>query len=286
MRVVNLVENTEGNAGCRAEHGLCFYIETKKHKLLMDTGASDLLIENAKKLGVELSEVDTVILSHGHYDHGGGILPFSKMNQTAKIFIHPLAFSKCYSTTRSGEPRYIGLDPEIMNLKQVIILDQKPLSDAISDNALEGKPDEELEIFSNIGNSKPAPLTNKTLFVEKDGELINDDFAHEQCLVIKQDGKRYVFSGCAHHGVTNILQRYFEIYGDYPDAVFSGFHTLRKNGYSDDDLEYIRNTAEELKKFKTKFYTMHCTGEEPYEEMRKIMGEQIEYIHCGDEIDF
>ena len=83
MRIINLIENREGCSGCTPEHGLSFYIETKKHKLLMDTGATGLILENAEKLGVDLTEVDTVILSHGHYDHSGGIIPFTGINDRA-----------------------------------------------------------------------------------------------------------------------------------------------------------------------------------------------------------
>lgn len=72
MRIINLIENTEGNKGCFFEHGLSFYVETKQHKLLVDTGASDAFIHNAKVLGIDLTQIDSVILSHGHYDHSGG----------------------------------------------------------------------------------------------------------------------------------------------------------------------------------------------------------------------
>ena len=78
MKIVNLIENTEGCSGCASEHGLSFYIETVKHKLLVDTGATDTFIRNAEILGVDLAAVDTVILSHGHYDHGGGLPAFVK----------------------------------------------------------------------------------------------------------------------------------------------------------------------------------------------------------------
>ena len=71
MKIINLIENTEGSSGCLFEHGLSFYVETKKHKLLVDTGATNTFIANAEKLGVDLKQVDTVILSHGHYDHTG-----------------------------------------------------------------------------------------------------------------------------------------------------------------------------------------------------------------------
>ena len=79
MKIVNLIENTEGCSGCASEHGLSFYIETVKHKLLVDTGATDTFIRNAEILGVDLAAVDTVILSHGHYDHGGGLPAFVKI---------------------------------------------------------------------------------------------------------------------------------------------------------------------------------------------------------------
>ena len=80
------MEDTDGGNGCVYEHGLSFYIETKKHKLLLDTGASDATLKNAEKLGIDLTQVDTVILSHGHYDHSGGIMAFAKLNPTAKIY--------------------------------------------------------------------------------------------------------------------------------------------------------------------------------------------------------
>ncbi|MFR0986450.1 MAG: MBL fold metallo-hydrolase [Frisingicoccus sp.] len=90
MKIVNLIENTEGCSGCASEHGLSFYIETK-HKLLVDTGATDAFVRNAKMLGVDLKAVDTVILSHGHYDHGGGLPAFIKINSKAKIYIRTAA---------------------------------------------------------------------------------------------------------------------------------------------------------------------------------------------------
>ena len=85
MKIICLAENTEGVSGCEAEHGLSLYIETKKHKLLLDTGASDLFAVNAEKLGIDLTAVDTVVLSHGHYDHSGGIMTFAAINPTAGI---------------------------------------------------------------------------------------------------------------------------------------------------------------------------------------------------------
>lgn len=87
MRIINLVENEPSASGCEAAHGLSFYVETENHKLLFDTSPSEVVLSNAQKLGVDLTAVDTVILSHGHYDHSGGIMAFVEINPRAKIYM-------------------------------------------------------------------------------------------------------------------------------------------------------------------------------------------------------
>ena len=275
MRIINLVENTEGASGCGFEHGLSFYIETEHHKLLADTGASDLLLKNAEKLGIDLTKVDTVILSHGHYDHGGGILPFAEVNPAAKIYIPATAFGAYYSL-RDGAPRYIGLAEEIRKLPQVVIVGET--TGGIC------RVDDELSLFSGIGSTYPVPSANRNLRIKTKKGLRQDDFRHEQCLVICEGGRKVLLSGCAHHGILNVLDRYRELYGGEPDAAISGFHMMKKSGYSDEDINMIINTALELKKYRTVFYTGHCTGVEPYNAMKKLMDDQLRYVHSGDEI--
>ena len=114
--------------------------------------------------------------------------------------------------------------------------------------------------------------------------LVQDDFSHEQCLVISEGSKKVLLSGCAHHGILNILDRYHALYGGYPDAAISGFHMMKKHGYSDEDITMIIDTALALRKLDTVFYTGHCTGVEPFNAMKKLMGDQLHYVHCGDEI--
>ena len=275
MRIINLVENTEGASGCGFEHGLSFYIETEHHKLLADTGASDLLLKNAEKLGIDLTKVDTVILSHGHYDHGGGILPFAEVNPAAKIYIPAAAFGAYYSL-RDGAPRYIGLAEEIRKLPQVVIVG--------GTTAGIFRIDDELSLFSGIGNTYPIPSANRNLRVKTKQGLRQDDFRHEQCLVVSEGGRKVLLSGCAHHGILNVLDRYRELFGGEPDVAISGFHMMKKSGYSEEDLDMIADTAKELCKVNTVFYTGHCTGTEPFEAMKKIMGGQLRYVHSGDEI--
>lgn len=275
MRIINLVENTEGASGCGFEHGLSFYIETAHHKLLMDTGQSGLFARNAQKLGVDLKTVDTVVLSHGHYDHGGGILTFAQINPTAKIYAQETAFGEYYSLRRDKEPAYIGLAKGIRELPQLITV-----------GAEEGiyRIDDELSLFSGIGKARPFPSTNKRLKVMTKLGLMQDDFRHEQCLVITEGSKTVLLSGCAHHGILNVMDRYRELYGEEPDYVISGFHMMRGHGYSEEDFAEIRRTAMELQQYKTVFCTGHCTGEEPYEVMKKLMGDKLCYVHSGDEI--
>lgn len=273
MRIVCLIENTEGSSGCAAEHGLSFYVETAKHKLLVDTGAGTLFAENAKRLGVDLTAVDTVVLSHGHYDHGGGLPEFLKINSIAKIYMQQSAFGEHYGIDYEGaEPRYIGLSADLRQ------------SDRIVYTGEELEIDSELFLFGSIGSGLPAPAGNATLHIKTEKGMIRDDFRHEQCLVISEDGAKILFSGCAHHGILNILAKFRQLFGTDPDAVLSGFHMMRKTGYTEEDFRDVDQTAYELKKTKTKYYTGHCTGAEPFAELKKILGDQLEYVHCGDEI--
>ena len=93
MKIWTLVENTSINENIKNEHGLSFYIETKNHKILFDFGQSDIFVENAEQMGIDLSCVDIAILSHGHYDHGGGIKKFLQINSNAKIYANKNVFN-------------------------------------------------------------------------------------------------------------------------------------------------------------------------------------------------
>ncbi len=160
MRIINLIENTEGSSGCTAAHGLSFYVETEKHKLLVDLGPSEETIHNAEKLGVDLSAVDTVVLSHGHYDHSGGIIPFTKINPTAVIYMQSGADRDYYADdgegAQNGRYRYIGIDKEIAALDQVRVVEG------------DLKIDEELELFTIKDRSHALPSTNSNLMIRKD----------------------------------------------------------------------------------------------------------------------
>lgn len=271
MKIINLIENTEGSKGCLFEHGLSFYVETSKHKLLVDAGATDAFMENAEKLGVDLSQVDMMILSHGHYDHSGGILGFAKKNPNARILMQRLAGEEYYHKN-DALTKYIGIDSRIMELSQVELVEGNH------------KLDDEIFLFSGVTGRRLWPSGNRELKVKRGDQFCQDEFLHEQYLVLEENNRRILLSGCAHNGILNILEKYREIYGANPDVVISGFHMRKKSGYTEEDLDTIRQIAEELKKTDTIFYTGHCTGEIPYQILKERMGNQLVYVHSGDEI--
>ena len=108
MKIVTLLENTASCPGVAPQHGLSLYIETEEWKILFDMGQDDTFAVNAEQLGIDLSKVNLAVLSHGHYDHGGGLAAFLRMNKTAPVYIHTDAFGHYYN----GIEKYIGLDPD------------------------------------------------------------------------------------------------------------------------------------------------------------------------------
>ena len=109
MRITALLENTTIDTALRPKHGLSIYIETPKHKVLFDLGPDDTCLDNAQIMGIDLAQVDTVVLSHGHYDHGGALASFLKINDKARLFFHKQAFEPHYHK-RLFVKKYVGLD--------------------------------------------------------------------------------------------------------------------------------------------------------------------------------
>ena len=264
MQLTILVENTEGTPGTKAEHGLSVYIKTQQHNLLSDTGASDALLGNAKALGVDLTAIDMVILSHGHYDHCGGVLAFAGINEKAEIYIREKADGEYYDS----QGKYIGIDKKIMDLPQLYVV--------TGDTRI----DEELSLFGDVKGRRLFPFGNSRILMEKNRVRVPDVFAHEQNLVIEEAEKKVLISGCAHCGIVNILDRFSEIYGADPDVVLTGFHLMKKTPYKNEELALIKETGRELQKRKTLYYSGHCTGDAvPY--LKEILGDQLQLMHTG-----
>ena len=271
MKIINLIENTPGIPNCGYEHGLSFYIETKNHRLLVDSGATDLFLWNAKTLGIDLTKVDTMILSHGHYDHGGGIPAFLRINPDALIYMKD-SCQKDYYHLKPDGAKYIGIDKSLLKQKQCI--------QVCGDLEI----DDELFLFTDVPSRRYPAKGNLVLKKKESGEYIQDTFCHEQSLVITQGTQRILLSGCAHSGILNILDRYTEIFHSEPDMVISGFHMMQDEPYSQEEVENIRQIAHCLAKLDTIFYTGHCTGKAAFDIMKEIIGDQLRLLHSGQTI--
>ncbi len=257
MKITALVENISLNDEIKSEHGLSLYIETEEKKILFDMGQTNLFAENAEKLKIDLTQVDLAILSHGHYDHGGGMKRFLEINQTASVYVNGNAFGQYYN----GPEKYIGLDQRLVNETRIRWTeDEYMLSDT-------------MELLTYNQEKAEHPNYGQGLLQKKADCFWSDTFRHEQYLLIKENGKRILVSGCSHKGIVNLAL------WARPDVVIGGFH-LKK---VEDELELMM-LGQTLKKMNIMFYTCHCTGEWQFEQLKKVMGSQLQYLHCGESI--
>lgn len=272
MIVKTLVENTSADKKYKNKHGLCQYIETKKHKILFDLGPNGLFLKNAEKMGIDISAVDTVIISHGHPDHGRALERFLRVNNKAKVYVRRNAFDAYYTKILCFYFK-ISLNAVYRNHKQIVL----------TDAGLE--IDDELYLFADITTQKLVPESNKALFVKRDGRYIPDDFTHEQNLIVRENGKNVMFTGCSHRGITNIISCAREHLGKNPDCVIGGFHLFNPitKRYESDEL--IGRVAEALDNENIMYYTCHCTGQKAYHILKNKMQEKLGYLATGNYLE-
>jgi 7,8-dihydropterin-6-yl-methyl-4-(beta-D-ribofuranosyl)aminobenzene 5'-phosphate synthase len=271
MKITAIVENTAFSDMFKCVHGLSFYIETPVHKILFDMGPDDTFYKNAETLGIKLQDVDIAFISHGHNDHGGALKLFCDVNKKAKIYVREDIFEKHYACDGKNE-KDIGLDEDFKANERIVF---------VNDNL---KIDDELFIFSSVKGRKYFSSANSTLFAEKNGVKVQDDFSHEQNLVITAENKTVLIGGCAHNGIVNVLDKSKELLGRDADVVVSGFHLMNpEKGRSESD-EIVYGVANELLKHNSMYYTCHCTGLESYNRMKKAMKNRLEYIAAGQSI--
>lgn len=272
VRIICLNDNITNSPVLCAKHGLSLYVETSKHKLLFDVGPDDTFFQNANKLEIDLTKVDSVIISHGHYDHGGGLEHFIKLNPQAKIYIRCSAFEPHYSLALESN-RYIGLESGLREYPNMIFSDDNVMVDT------------ELSLFSSVSERKLFSETNKYLLAEKNNVIIPDDFCHEQYLVVTDGEHQILFSGCSHAGIVNIVEKFQKEFQKRSNVtVIGGFHLydVKSDQYENED--HIDAVSDALMASGLDYYTCHCTGIKAYERMKNKMREKLSYIAVGDEI--
>lgn len=269
MLVKTLVEDTTSSPLLNSEHGLSIYIETNNKKILFDTGAGNLFLKNARKMNVDIKDVDFAVISHGHYDHGGGLRTFQEENVNALVYIHKNAFDNHYSKAPGRNPVNAGIDRSLKWHERIVNTDENYLIN------------KETELFSNVTGREFFSFCNDSLYMELDEFMVKDDFRHEQNLLIREAGKMVLFAGCAHNGIVNIMKHVYEEEGAFPDYAISGFHLFNSSTGKSEQSDVIEGIAKFLAGTNTKFYTGHCTGLEAYAYLKRIMGDQIQYLETG-----
>ncbi|HAE45469.1 MAG TPA: MBL fold hydrolase [Lachnospiraceae bacterium] len=262
MKVAVLTENTACRPGIGHEHGLSLYIESCGSKILFDFGQSDLFLANAGALGIDLAKVDFGVLSHGHYDHGGGIRAFLMVNSRAPVYLGGAAFEKHYNAARKN----IGLNEDLKAEERLIPLGEE----------YQAAPG--IRIFHCNDRKTVIPIEPFGLSVLKENAFIPEDFRHEQYLEITEAGKKILFSGCSHKGILNIAE------WTKPDVLIGGFH-LMKVALDDEGKKKLKDIAERLLSGHTRYYTCHCTGNLQYDYLKQIMGDRLNYLSAGTEVN-
>ena len=255
MKLVTLLENTTTREDLLCEHGLSLYIETGSHKILFDAGQSSAFAANAESLGIDLAQVNFAVLSHGHYDHGGGLPYFLSLNSHAPVYVNRHAFEPHFN----AQGRDIGLSPSLKDHPRLLFTGQsQTIAPGITLHTL----------------PLPPTDTSSLTVMEADG-LQPEDFRHEQYLLIEEEGKRILLSGCSHKGIVQIAQHF------RPDILIGGFHFMKVT-----DEAALRSAAETLLQFPTTYYTCHCTGQPQFAFLKSIMGPRLQSLSTGTAFRF
>ena len=255
MKITTLIENTTLSPDLTAEHGLSLFAEAAGHTFLFDAGQSGAFADNAGRLGVDLRDAEFAVLSHGHYDHGGGMTRFLERNRQAKIYVNQDAFGGHYN----GAGRCIGLSDGLRRSSRLILTgDEYAIAPGLTLHTCNDRP-------------LAFPIESAGLTEQVGDFLLPEEFRHEQSLLIEEKGKRILLSGCAHKGVLNLLEWF------HPDVFVGGFHL---KGLSPDDPR-LRMWGKAMARYDTAFYTGHCTGAEQYAVLKEILGGRLNALSTG-----
>jgi len=275
-RITIICENTVTIKGGLGEHGFAAYVETERGNYLFDTGRGEALIPNLWKFDKDPLAIQKIILSHGHYDHTGGLASILELLGGVDILAHPDIFSIRYRISQAeGKEvrRYVGLKFQRAYLESLggrFIL-EKNFREVTREIFLTGEVPRRTSFEKGEGK----------LFAESQGKLIPDPFLDDQALVIESEKGLVLLLGCAHSGMINILEQSIEKTGkDRVYAIIGGTH-LEFAG-----PQQVEETITALKKFKVeRIGVSHCTGLKAASRLYAEFGERFFFGQVGEALE-
>jgi len=267
-----LLENYSVNTELKTKHGLSILLEHNGKNILLDTGPDNKFIKNAEVMGIDLSKVDLLFLSHNHNDHTGGLNEFFKLNNTASVYLMDDIDNKYYLKV-SLLHFYIGLKlkkkyrQRIIQVKDDLTIDNK------------------IHFLKNAVTENKKPTLNKMLFKKEKGKMINDVFDHEGILVLEDNNELLLFNSCSHNGILNSIETVKRKIPDKTIRSYVGGLHLGNTGVNyHESNEYLDFLIEKLKNLNIDIYSGHCTGKFVIQYLREKLGNSVHEINTGMEL--
>ena len=277
MQITTLIENdvADRRADLVAKWGLSLDSKHQDRKILLDTGAKGALVRNAERLGVDLSQVDLVVLSHHHFDHGGGLPAFFAVNDHAKVYLRRPPDGKCHFRALLVVNRFVGLEDGLLDRYQ----DRFVYVDHFTE-ILPGA-----SIFTDIVRQHELRRGKLYLYLKQPNGYLHDSFGHELVLALRDADGLVVFTGCSHSGAANMIQTVAQRFpDDRIKGVVGGFHlagmpTFNTLAASKAEMMDLARTMLQLPV--DACWTGHCTGQKAYAALKTVLGNRLAEIHTG-----